>query len=336
MYDARRAQLSLNYKGIDISTTLANYLVDCSYVDAINELDDLSIKLDDIDEKWQGDWLPEDGDTIQAAIHTINWSKSGEIIHLPLGIFHVDTIDFSGPPDIVDIRATSLSGATAVRFEQRSKSWEKVKLKTVAKEVANRAGLQLFYDVNINPLYDYLTQDNESDLKFLLNLCVREGLTLKVSHGKLVLFDEIQYETKTSVCTLSKNHCTSYSFSVSTALSPYRACQLSYSNNKGKTVKVTYMPKTAPKSGPILKIKESVDSASEALRVAKNRLRQQNKEYGRGQLTLPGDIRLAAGLTITLNGWHKFDGKYIIDRAKHSISSNGYRTEIDVRKVLGW
>lgn len=103
-----------------------------------------------------------------------------------------------------------------------------------------------------------------------------------------------------------------------------------------KTIKVTYVPPGAPKTGPVLKINESADSEAAALRNAKQRLREQNKNYGKGSLSLPGDPRLATGVTIMIKGWHQFDGKYIVESATHAVGGSGYATSINIRKVLGW
>ena len=79
-----------------------------------------------------------------------------------------------------------------------------------------------------------------------------------------------------------------------------------------------------------------MSSQAEALRVARNELRNKNKESGKASLSLMGDVRMAAGMTLTIKGWGKFDGKYIVVSAAHAVSSSGYTTNIEIRKVLGW
>jgi hypothetical protein len=49
---------------------------------------------------------------------------------------------------------------------------------------------------------------------------------------------------------------------------------------------------------------------------------------------LPGDVQLAAGLTVQVTDYGMFDGKYIIESAAHSIASGGYTTNIKLRRVL--
>jgi len=65
------------------------------------------------------------------------------------------------------------------------------------------------------------------------------------------------------------------------------------------------------------------------------RLREKNKGEFTGQLDMPGDLDMAAGVTVTVKGYGIFDGKYIVETATHSISkSSGFKTSIKIRRVL--
>jgi phage protein D len=47
-----------------------------------------------------------------------------------------------------------------------------------------------------------------------------------------------------------------------------------------------------------------------------------------------GSQQLCAGLVVTLQGWHKLDGQYLIVRASHTMTrTEGYTTEIEIKKV---
>ncbi|WP_340026674.1 contractile injection system protein, VgrG/Pvc8 family [Paenibacillus sp. FSL K6-1096] len=340
MQDARRAVLELRYNGKDVTQDITRSLTDFQYNDAASgSLDDLTVTLEDRERNWQGPWSPVEGDQLVAVIRTVNWDKPGEIKKLPLGTFEVDSIDFSGPPDTISIKAVSLPVTSEVRMQRSSRSWEKTNLKTIAAQVAKRAKLKLIYEAQDNPSYDRLEQSEVSDLAFLLDTAMQEGIAIKVSSGSLVLFDEQEYEQKAAVATIvrGESNVTDYSFAYNTAYAAYRACTVTYTPSQDKeTLKATYTPQGAPKSGPVLKINEQVDSQANAMRLARKRLREKNKEGGKGTLSLMGDLRMAAGLTINIKGWKRFDGKYIIESARHSIGSSGYTTSLDIRKVLGW
>lgn len=338
--DARRAVLVINYNGKDVTEDLAESLLDFAYNDADpGAMDDIQISLEDRERKWQGPWQPAAGDKIKAEIRTINWGGPGEIKSLPLGSFEVDSFEFTGPPDTVAIKAVSLPVGSSARQEVRTKAWEKVRLKTIAQDVAKRAGLKLLYEATDNPSYDRLDQTEQSDLAFLNDQAKQEGIAVKIASGKLILFDESAYEKKEAIAVIEhgKDNILSYQFSWGTAYTAYRACQVTYKPPKSKkTIKYTYTPPAAPKSGPVLKINQKVSKAAEAQRLAKKSLREKNKEAGKASIALVGDIRMAAGLTIDIVGWGRFDGKYIIESCSHAISGSGYTTSLEIRRVLGW
>lgn len=368
--DGRRASLMLKYNGKEMGTEYLNkYLIDFTYEDASpGDQDSISVTLDDREANWQGNWKPKFGDKLIAEITVVNWDKPGDKAKLPCGSFDVDAIDISGPPDSVIVQALALplEGAQA-KQEARTKAWEKAKLKTIAQDIASRAKLKLVYSASSNPTYERLDQTDQTDFSFLVQKAKDEGIAVKISGGKLVLFDEEEYEKKPAVLDIvkGKSKIISYSFSDSSTTTAYGSCIVTYrppapakkakkaknkdkdketvktaaAESKAKSTKVITGKYTLPKAAglPVLKINERVETVAEANRVAKNKLREHNKQAGLGTFELDGDIQLAAGVTINVKGYGRFDGKYIIVSATHRISSNGaYTTDIQIRKVLGW
>ena len=74
-------------------------------------------------------------------------------------------------------------------------------------------------------------------------------------------------------------------------------------------------------------------AAPNAQQLAKNKLRKANKHENTGSLTLVGDPRLVAGVTLTLVNFGAFDGKYIVEKARHKVGG-GYTLQIELRKCL--
>jgi phage protein D len=99
----------------------------------------------------------------------------------------------------------------------------------------------------------------------------------------------------------------------------------------------TYTPPNAPDVGQVLKVNRRVESLAQAEKVARGCLRRKNQQEITGNFTLMGDTILLAGLTANIKGFGVFDGKYIIDEARHTYTkSAGYSTAIKSRKVLPW
>ena len=116
------------------------------------------------------------------------------------------------------------------------------------------------------------------------------------------------------------------------------------SKKKGKTKKgkqkksveyidYTYEDETVDESGQTYVIKKRCNSLQDAERIAKAKLRQLNLRQTTGNLTLVGNPLLMAGECVLLQNFGSFDGKFFIEQAEHSISSGGYITSLQVRRV---
>jgi hypothetical protein len=335
MAETRRARLLLTYGNRDISADLAPYLLDFSYTDyASGKADDLQISLEDRAGLWRSSWMPEKGATLVASLLVQHWEREGQVQKLPLGKFEVDEIESSGPPDTVKIKALSVPVSSSLVGEDKTRAWEKTRLSVIAKDIAGGAGLKLLYDADYNPEYDRIEQTEESDLAFLLRLCEDAGLALKVTNKQVVVFDESKYEKMAPITTIVRGKSSVISYSaISATREVYSAARVEYKGGHGKeSIRYTYTPPNRPKTGKTLVINERVTSIAEAERLAKMRLRQKNKEEVKFSITMMGDIRLVAGVTVMIQGWGKFDGKYFVETAEHS--GPGYTVKLELRRVL--
>lgn len=376
--EGRRASVVIDYNGKNIDEYLQSELISFTYKDAgSGEQDDISLQLDDRGGKWLRAWKPDEGDKIKAVISTINWEKDGQKLKLPCGTFEVDTVEPSGPPDIVDIKAMAIptGGRDSLRTK-RSKSWEKTTLKTVAGEIATRAKLKLSWQSKSNPSYDQLEMSEQTDFNFLLETAKGEGLAVKITNSQLVIFEEEEFEKGKPVFTIErgKSDVISYKFENIATDTVYAKCIIEYRSTttvEKKTAKKKTETKpttpTTPKAttptpkppattkkkitktvivrgeyalpgvkGPTLKItNQKVETTAEARRIAKNKLREKNKEVGKASLTLNGSTVYATGVTFNLKGWGKADGKYIIDSCEHTAAGGAYITTLEIRKVIG-
>lgn len=333
---ARRAKLQLIYDNKDISADLAPFLKGFSYTDhASGKADDLQITLEDRQGLWRGDWLPEKGASISASIIVEHWNQTGQTEKLPLGAFEIDEIECSGPPETVTIRAVSVPVSSALRGEDKTRAWEKTRLSVIANDIATGARMELVYDAEDDPEYDRAEQTEQSDLEFLLKLCNDEGLSLKVTDNQVVIFDDSKYEQMDPVMTIKRGAAAILKYSATSSTREiYTACRVEYHDSHGKTkISATYEAPNRPAVGKTLVVNRRVSSIQEAERVARKLLRQKNKEETKLSITLLGNIALVAGVTVIIEGWGAFDGKYFVEQADHAVGS-GYTTKIDLRRVL--
>lgn len=333
---ARSVHLIIEYQKKDISTDIRKYILGFTYTDnATDTADDIELTLEDSKGLWHGDWLPTKGDVVKASFYVENWNgKKGKQL-LPCGTFTIDKFDLSGPPDVVSIKGQAVPINNNIKHSLKTKSWKKINLSKIAKEIASNAGLTCMFECADDPIYKSIDQVKQSDIVFLQEICKDAGVSLKITDEQVVLFDEQAYESKEPITTFTrgKSNVLSYSFANETGDTGYSACTVRYADPKtNKVIKATF---TAPdgKKGPVLQINEQVKSTSEATSLAKKKLREKNKQECTGRLSLMGDIRLVSGVTIMLEGWQSFDGKYIIQKATHNIVG-GYTTDIEISKCL--
>ena len=153
-----------------------------------------------------------------------------------------------------------------------------------------------------------------------------------------MLFDQAAYEQKTSVCTIKRGGGAyiKYKLNAGGAGTQYTSCRVSYVDPvSGKCIEGTAWAAENSGSKQQLEITAKVASAAEAKQLAVKYLRLHNKFAKTASFSLPGNVNLAAGLTVQLEEFGGWSGKYMISQSVHSLSGSGYTTQISLRKVLG-
>ncbi len=341
---ARRTTLFVAFNETDITKDIKPYLLSLTYTDDQDDLaDDLKIEAEDRDGILMENWLEEAVEaaaggrlSISAVIAPENWEKNGK---LKTGRFELDSVDAAGPPSTVTINATSLAFSAALRQTKKSRAWENYTLSGIASEIAAGGGMGCMYESSFDPSYKRVEQTKRSDIDFLKKLCEDAGISIKATDGNIVLYDQAEYEAKAPVLTIKKGKkggYISYKLSSGSAGTRYAKCRVRYMDPAtGKCVEGT--AEDGSVSGDqCLEVSAKVGSIGEAQTLAKKRLRLHNKLSKTASFTMPGDVRLVAGVTVLLEGWGGWDGKYIVTRAEHTVGGNGYTTKIQLRKVLNY
>ena len=331
---ARRTGLDLTYNGTNITADLKTHLKGWSYTDNMSgQADDLQITLEDRGHLWIGDWFPDKGATLKATVQQENWVGDGLKNTLGLGIFEID--ELGANESTVTIKALSIpEGSASLRGEDKNKAWENISFSGVAGDIAGSNGMGIMFDSSYDPFFDRIEQTEQTDLAFLQKQCDDAGLSLKIGEGKILIFDEA-YEQKPALLTIDRIKDPWTSFQAKTTLNGvYSSCTVEYTDaSKNDTFKFTFTPQNGPKTGKVLHINQRVTSLAEAEALAKRSLRKENVKETDFSLSLPGDIRLLAALTIVIAGWGAFDGKYIITQATHSQQSK-YEVKLQLRRCL--
>lgn len=355
---ARRAGVALSFDGIDITKSISPYLLSMTYTDnEEDEADDLQIRLQDRESIWLEDWLNQAIDAatnvavisngkvasniglrINAVIARENFDNDGNDVVVDCGEFELDSVDSSGPPSVISIKATSLPYTSQIRQTKVTKAWENYTLRGIAEEMAEGNGMSCMYLSEHDVQYRRVEQYATSNIAFLQKLCHAAGISLKVTNNIIVLFDQATYEANDPVLTIRRGDksYTKWNVSTSEAENNYSSCRVRWTTTSGRLIEgiatvEDYDPDSSGNQQLELRVK--VSSIAEAEVYAAKMLRLHNKFQKTATFTLPGNPALVAGLTVTLEGWGAWSGKYIIKQARHSVGDS-FTTQLQLRKVL--
>lgn len=302
--------IQIYYNGVDITGRVS---INRCYHDmyAAGRSDTLHLRLNDAQNLWDH-WGPQRGDEIRVEYGTINTGN----------MFISSVVPENGSFGIT-AQAAPLCG-----FDPQNKSWQQVRLLQIAQEIAQRNGLTLqTYGVE-DHLYPYNFQNNEGDLPHLNRLAVREGCAILVYDKTLILYSERYMEAQEPQEALNIAADGEYRFN-DRSFALYGSCAVENDSYAG-TFSVDngssriYRPENVG----------SIGSNLEALRFAKNHLRNVNKACYSGFVRsriLPG---YSAGSTVMLNNPRtpSWNGTVFIDHLRNDYG-NG-QSKIFFRKPL--
>ena len=123
--NSRQLKLEVIYEGANITSYISNDIISFSYSDSFNEFDSIELTIENRDNRWLESWEPLKGEKIAANFILTNWENNKEVV-LTLGEFYIDDISYSGPPDIVNIKALSVDITSNIMDEKKSIVWENV------------------------------------------------------------------------------------------------------------------------------------------------------------------------------------------------------------------
>ena len=66
---------------------------------------------------------------------------------LDCGVFEIDRVSYTGPPQKLSIKATSIPYKTELRQTKHSRTWENTTLKNMGSKIAKRNGMKFQPDL---------------------------------------------------------------------------------------------------------------------------------------------------------------------------------------------
>lgn len=320
---------ALTYAGVNIAADVSSMVTEITYVDhEAHTSDEIEVTLEDRDRRWQGPWIPTQGDQVVLQI-----GYAGEPA-MPCGAFQVDELELHGPPDTFHLKCLA-AGITPSLRTPRSAAFESQTLMQIAATVAARHGMTVTgAPDNLNVAFLRVTQNRETDLTFLRRIANRYNYDFSLRGNQLVFYSIVNLESASAVATVKRTDCIKVEFRSKT-VQTYKAASVSYQNPATKAL-ITQTAPAAPavKTGDTLALVQRAETPQSALLQAQAAIHQANMLQVTGKLTLPGTPSLVAGVKITLSGFGAFDQEYMVKSSRHQLRRpDGYTTELDLRIV---
>ena len=313
------------YNSKDITVDISDSLSSLSYTDKIKAAsDEISISIQDLARKWMLDWFPAKGDKIKLLL-----GYPGEMLNC--GTFQVDELSFTGPPDVVTIRAMAAPIGKDIRTK-KSSAHENKTLKEIAEKIATDHGLKLVGTINDKFTINRKTQYRETDLNFLRRTAFDFGYIFSVRNDQLIFSSLPDLEATTSALEIHRNEITPYSFKDS-ATGNYKKVTVSYNDPVTNNIISATATSAIEGKKDTFKIFAKVDNVGQAKKMAESILLLSSRTQT-GRCTIKGNPKLVAGININLIGFGRLSGKVQIEESTHIIdSSGGYKTSFSFKKI---
>lgn len=310
------------------------------------EADTLELSIDDADGKIE---LPPRGAEI---VVRIGWH--GEPL-IEKGLFVVDEISHSGPPDQLDITARSADFREEFNIK-REYSWHAVTVSDVVSAIAGRYDLQPavsrpLMDIEI----DHADQTNESDISFLSRMAEMLGAIATIKNGRLLFIIPgrgiSQSGKPLPVITLTRDSGDSHSFRVAdrAAYTGVRAFWLDLNFGKQPTATMKRRRKKPRKKkekssrregeylegadGNVYVMRQTFKTEHAARRAAAAKWSKLQRGAAEFAITLArGRADLYPDLTATVSGFKTAidSHPWTISRVVHNIGDNGFTTQLEL------
>ena len=199
---SRETWLHVGYEDKDISTELQPYIKGFTYNDnAKNEIDDIELTLENSDGRWFNEWFPDEGAKLTVSVIKKRWENGLVEETMPCGSFYIDQIDIT--PGAISLKALAIPTGN-LKNQVNSVAWEKISLKDISSDIANKHSTAFEYYVEDEIMFQRVDQDKETDLVFLNRICQEEGVSLKATDAKIVIYDIEKFENEDSILEISR------------------------------------------------------------------------------------------------------------------------------------
>ena len=252
-----------------------------------------------------------------------------------MGLFIVDGIEISGPPDQMTIRAKAApqdrtpAGKTAMQ-SRKFRSWEAgltlaEMVQTIAQEHNLTPAISAGLGSKVLPHYD---QVGESDMNLLTRVAQTYGAIAKPADGRLVIAPRGESQTVSAQplpsVSLTRADLTDWSVSLSKR-SQFQSVQAKWFDKEAGTEKTV----TSGVGEPVMTLRHPFRTQAQAKDAADSEYRKGQRGSATLTASLPGRTDIIAETPLVISGVRfGVDGRWVVERVTHTLDGGGYRTSI--------
>lgn len=323
----RGPQVRVKYNNRDITRNISSSTISVRYDDSYSgESDTISLTFENRDLRWLKSWFPAKGDLMEVEIRF-------EGIRLPCGEFEVDTIEVAGPPDRVTLKGIGVKFDSNLR-EERTESWESVRLSEIVEAVASFAGMGSYIELAEDLELERVEQNRQSSLNFLKELAKEYDVSFKATNNTLYFISTGLLESRPATYIMRRRWCSNYSFR-DKSRDIYRGVLLECLDPESGEKREYKEEWDCPReSASYLKVNKPFSSEGEAAALARGLFREHNGKEQTGSISCAGNAKLLSGMILEVKEWGEFDGLYMIEKSSHNVSRSGYSTTVELTKTI--
>lgn len=334
----RRSSPSIFYKEKDITEMIKPYFKSFKVTDNLEGVfDEVNLQFDNKDDIFlRNNWALEKKEKIKIGVRTLNWENDFEgLIEKEIGSFYIDIRKFSK----TSLTIKAISAPLNAKNQKNSKIWNKITLQRLGEEIAKKYKLEYFYKSNQEILLTNIKQEDKTDFSFLNEIASNEGLKLKVTHSKLVLFEEEILLKQEAKKTFDIKYFTDYEI-VDKTDEIYDAIEITYFNSKKNKEEKAIITKEEIETGKtnknksyekIYKLKKRAKSG-DLKTLAKNILKRENRREIEIEWKMIGMREIFAGQVVNIIAG-TFSGEYLITYVEHTMPR--FTTSVKAYKIIG-
>lgn len=323
-----RPVVEISIGGTPVSSTFYSQLISVTVSDQEgHKADTVRMELND----FPFARIPERGDSVSV--------KMGYSFPQFMGDFTVDEVEVQCFPAKMTISGKSADLRKEMK-SQKERHWDDVTVADVVSEIAGEHGLspQISGSVGAHK-FDWLGQQDESDMHFLERLARRHNALFSVKNGKLI-FAERGSGQKPSGTDMSTVSITPDKILVDSCRirfkdrSQYKDV-VAYFQDNDKAERVEVKVQSDPKGTATHSISEPYGSVEEAEKAAGSKAKELTRGVDKASVTVVGDPSIRAGAPMVFaNVRPGVDGiQFIIESAKHTFSkTQGMKTQIEANR----